>query len=181
MTLVTKPETHYTAWLTTDSTCLDGACSDVTVLADELSGHHHSTGEAQWVSAGDPLLHTVTTVSAKDGDDEQAMQEAQELLKASGWSVDGQWEAVPTGFIIPVKPAAERVFALVSAQQGDLVTGVEISSPESPLDWPSLTRAVQTWATTQGYGDDDAELLYVLAEGDEIPDEFPHHVIVIPN
>lgn len=27
---------HFTAWLTTDPTCLDQACADVVVLADEL-------------------------------------------------------------------------------------------------------------------------------------------------
>lgn len=86
---------HYTAWLTTDPSCLDQGCADVVVLADELRGE--SDDRNAWSSTGDPLFSAVTTVDARDGDYQDAEREAEDLLTAAGWKVDGAWVAVPTG------------------------------------------------------------------------------------
>lgn len=91
---------HFTAWLTTDSSCLDQGCADVVVLRDELQGEPDDRNA--WTSTGDPLMHAVTTVDAKDGDAVDAIREAGELLEAHGWERDGDWEAVPTGYIATV-------------------------------------------------------------------------------
>ncbi len=64
---------------------------------------------------------------------------------------------------------------LVSANAGDTVPGIEISDPDSPITWESLPAAAQQWATEQGYGDDDSELLYVLKSDDEVPGGFPSY------
>lgn len=60
-------------------------------------------------------------------------------------------------------------FTLVSAATGDRVPGVEISDPESPISWEHLPPDAQGWAEAQGYGSDDAELLYVLRDGEQAP------------
>ena len=86
---------HFTAWLTTDTSCLDQACADVVVLRDELRGEPDDRDA--WFSTGDPLFTGATTVDAKDGDYEDAQQEAEELLHAAGWALDGAWEPVATG------------------------------------------------------------------------------------
>ena len=94
---------HFTAWLTTDPTCLDQACADVVVLADELRGEPDDRDA--WFSTGDPLFTATTTVDAKDGDQGDAIREAVDLLDAEGWRVDGKWEAVTTGATVTVTRA----------------------------------------------------------------------------
>ena len=91
---------HFTAWLTTDTTALDGACADVVVLADTDNGYADAP---VWESTGDPLTHAVTTVDAREGDPEDAIREAEDLLRASGWRVVGTWAGVPTGSIATVE------------------------------------------------------------------------------
>lgn len=86
---------HFTAWLTTDPTCLDQACADVVVLRDELRGEADDPNA--WSSTSDELFSAATTVDARDGDYEDAEREAKELLESAGWKLDGGWEAVPTG------------------------------------------------------------------------------------
>lgn len=105
---MTMTATHFTAWLTTDPTCLDGANSDVTVLADDIAGYKSDSNGFEtdvpvWTSTGDPLTHAVTTVPAKGGDDGEAMREAADLLEARGWRTAGDWETVPTGYIVTVE------------------------------------------------------------------------------
>lgn len=91
---------HFTAWLTTDTSCLDQACADVVVLRDELRGEPDDPNA--WSSTGDPLFTATTTVDAKDGDQADAMREAEELLQAAGWELDGKWEPVTTGATVTV-------------------------------------------------------------------------------
>lgn len=79
----------------------------------------------------------------------------------------------PAARIVPVEEPAMTSITLVSATQGDIVPGVEISDPDSPIEWADLDDAARQWAEQQGYGDDDSELLYVLTEGQEPPDGFP--------
>lgn len=94
---------HFTAWLTTDPSCLDQACADVVVLRDELRGEADDPNA--WASTDDERFSAVTTVDAKDGDQVDAMREAVELLEAAGWKLDGEWEAVPTGATVTVTRA----------------------------------------------------------------------------
>jgi Phd_YefM. len=86
---------HFTAWVTTDPTA-------VVVLADQNNGDDDTP---RWESTGDPLMHAVTTVDAHDGSPDDAMREAMELLTAHGWQVSGEWEAVPTGYVVAVERA----------------------------------------------------------------------------
>lgn len=85
---------HFYAWITTDTTCLDQGCADVVVLRDENDVQPGETNE--------PLFTATTTVNAEDGDHEDAMREAAELLAAAGWRMEGAWEATDTGYIAAV-------------------------------------------------------------------------------
>jgi hypothetical protein len=89
--------TSFYAWVTTDITCLDQGCADVVVLRDENDVRPGETNE--------PLFTATTTVDAKDGDQEDAIREATELLEAAGWKKDGAWEPVTTGAIVTVTRA----------------------------------------------------------------------------
>lgn len=91
---------HFTAWLTTDPSCLDQGCADVVVLRDELRGEPDDPDA--WASTSDERFRSATTVDAKDGDPEDAIREAEDLLKEAGWKLDGHWEAVTTGAITTV-------------------------------------------------------------------------------
>lgn len=94
---------HFTAWLTTDTTCLDGDFADVVVLADELRGEPEDRDP--WTSTGNPLFQANTNVDARSGDADQATREAEDLLAEAGWTMDGDWEPVPTGCIATVTRA----------------------------------------------------------------------------
>jgi prevent-host-death family protein len=100
---VTEIPEHFTAWITTDTSALDQACADVVVLADELQGEPDDPNP--WSSTGEPLFSAATTVDAAEGDIEDAMREAEELLAAAGWTKASQWESVPTGCIVTVERA----------------------------------------------------------------------------
>ena len=99
---------HFTAWLTTDPSCLVGEPSDVTVLEDEIGGYEidqfgNETDTPIWTSTTTEHMTAVTTVSARDGDHDDALTEAEALLRAAGWATVGDWEAVDTGYIITVE------------------------------------------------------------------------------
>lgn len=70
---------------------------------------------------------------------------------------------------LPVTGPRPRQVTLVCAVQGDQVPGVEISAPDSPIEWADLPADARAWAEAQGYGKDDAELLYVLSDDDSAP------------
>lgn len=99
---------HFTAWVTNDTSCLVGKNVDVTVLADEIVGFEtdssgFETDTPKWGCAGDdPLMHAETTVDAKDGDIDDALREAKELLEAAGWAIDGEWDVTPTSYVVTV-------------------------------------------------------------------------------
>lgn len=97
---------HYTAWLTTDPTCLIGDLIDVTVLADTIVTYDvDADGDETpvWESTGGPLCQATTSVPAKDGDVGLAMCEARELLDEAGWRVIGDWSAVNSGYVATVE------------------------------------------------------------------------------
>jgi prevent-host-death family protein len=94
---------HFTAWLTTDPTCMeqDQTCADVLVLADELDGEDPGNPD-HWTSTTDEHFKAMTTVDAVDGDHADAKREANELLEDAGWKLDGQWEGVDSGYVVTV-------------------------------------------------------------------------------
>ncbi|NUP24161.1 MAG: hypothetical protein HOZ81_50515 [Streptomyces sp.] len=104
-------QTHFTAWLVNDRTCLDQDNCDITVLADDITtdyGPDDSEAEKTvYSSTGEPLFYAVTGVSARDGDGDAAIREAEELLADSGWRITGSWEAVGTGGVVEVELAEE--------------------------------------------------------------------------
>jgi hypothetical protein len=91
---------HFTAWLTTDPSCLDQDYADVVVLADELRGEPNDPNA--WASTGDPLFHDVTEVHARDGEYADAERDAKKRLEDAGWKPQGPWESVPTGATVTV-------------------------------------------------------------------------------
>ncbi|MFG2913370.1 hypothetical protein ACGF0D_10825 [Kitasatospora sp. NPDC048298] len=97
------PAPHFTAWLVNDRSCLDGDDCDIAVLADQVAGW--KKGKPDWSSTGNPLFHALTGITASDGDDEEAIDRAEELLAEAGWSTDGFWEAVDTGYVVTVERA----------------------------------------------------------------------------
>ena len=102
-------DTHFTAWLTNDPSCLTGPVCDVTVLQDEAVSYRAAedgTETPVWGSTGDPLFQAVTTVEAKNGDHDDAISQAKDLLANAGWTVTGEWDAVGTGYIATVEHAA---------------------------------------------------------------------------
>lgn len=178
--------THFTAWLVNDTSCLDQACMDITILEDQLIGGDPDRDDNWSTDSSKPqAFHAVTTVDAEDGDFEQAEEEARDLMEAAGWRITGSWQSVDVGAIATVEKhdnsaqqeASPRVVTLVSATQGDTVPGVEISDPDCPIDWHNLPADAKAWAEAQGYGADDTELLYVLDAGHGAPEGFPTRTI----
>lgn len=108
MTNTTAPAEHFTAWLTTDRSCLEGDYCDVTVLADKQMGYESDrngfeTDTPVWTSVGDPLFHAVTTARHDADTDEDATKQAQKLLESAGWRLAGDWDAVTTGCTVTVE------------------------------------------------------------------------------
>lgn len=95
---------HFTAWLVNDSSALDGPCIDVTILPDELIGAD-SDDERAWSSSGEPVFYAVTTVDAREGDVEDAIDEAERLMDAAGWRTVGKWDAVDNAYTVTVERA----------------------------------------------------------------------------
>lgn len=92
---------HYTAWITTDTSCLDQDNADITVLRDEQLG---ADGDPNgWSSTGDPVHYATTSINARTGDHDDIVAEAKALLAAAEWDVTGTWEAVPTGYTATVE------------------------------------------------------------------------------
>jgi hypothetical protein len=91
---------HFTAWLTCDTSCLDQPNADVVVLRDELRGEPDDPNA--WFSTTDEHFRAVTNVEAKGGDHDDMIREAESLLDDAGWKIDGAWEPVDTGYIVPV-------------------------------------------------------------------------------
>lgn len=61
---------------------------------------------------------------------------------------------------------------LISALQHDRVPGVEVSTPECPIDIHDYPEAV-AWAQAQGWGPDPAELIYVADADAQISPGYP--------
>lgn len=86
---------HFTAWITTDPSCLETEFADVVVLRDELRGEPDDPDA--WSSTGDPLFSATTSIRADDDRDNDVVREARELLESAGWELTEDWTATGTG------------------------------------------------------------------------------------
>jgi hypothetical protein len=81
---------------------------------------------------------------------------------------------------LPLVRGGERwsssAITLISAAVGDQVPGVDIASPDSPIDYNDLPADAQAWATEQGFGRDDTELIYVV-DGEVEVDGYPTRLV----
>lgn len=97
-------QTHFTAWLVNDSSCLDQENCDLTVLQDTLiSGDPESAGSWGTDSSKPQAFYGVTSVSAKDSDIDAALVEAEVMLRDAGWRTVGAWDVVPNAYTITVE------------------------------------------------------------------------------
>lgn len=97
---------HFTAWLVNDTSCLDQGCMDITVLEDALIGGDPERDGDWSTDAGKPAaFYAVTTVDARDGDVQNAMDEATTLMGQAGWSIVGTWDTVPNAYTVTVTRA----------------------------------------------------------------------------
>lgn len=92
-----RPIPPFTAWITTDATCLSGDFADVVVLANDHNGS----------STGDSLFSAETTMRHDADDNDGLFEEARVLLVNAGWSLDGEWRGVQTGYIVNVTRFSE--------------------------------------------------------------------------
>lgn len=81
-----------TAWLTTQANMtVTGERCEVTVTEDEASGG--------------PEPVPATALRVPTGDDSDAMAAAENVLSASGWVTEGEWEQYDHGYTIAVRRA----------------------------------------------------------------------------
>jgi len=105
--------THFTAWLVNDRTCLDQDNCDITVLGDDINtviaydDCNQEIEQPEYSSTGDPVFYGITGVNAKDGDVNDAIREAEQMLDDAGWHTAGTWEAVGTSYVVEVQPTEE--------------------------------------------------------------------------
>jgi len=95
---------HYTAWVTTDPSCLDGPFAVVVVLQDEIFGYRlDDNGDPDhnaplWESTGEQMFSATTGVPhAADGD--FILKNATGVLDNWNWTVTTEWQAVTTGYV----------------------------------------------------------------------------------
>jgi hypothetical protein len=111
-TVVRDAPERYTAWITTDPSCLDAdGRIDVVVLRDEIVGCDVDDDRNEvpvWSSAGEsPVFSAKTTNDASEDIDWDGpagvYAQVVELLEAAGWSVESPWETIATGAIAVVQ------------------------------------------------------------------------------
>lgn len=91
---------HYTAWVTTELSCLPDYCADVTVLLDEVAGYN-GDGAPVYQSTGQAQFYAETDADVR-GELAGLTMKAEQLLHEAGWNVPGAWVAVETGFVTTV-------------------------------------------------------------------------------
>lgn len=98
---------HFTAWLVNDSTCLSGDVMDITVLEDMLIGGDPDD-DGCWATdtSKKTPFYAETSVSVYDGEVAEAQDEARHLLESAGWRIEGQWQATPNAYTVPVERVA---------------------------------------------------------------------------
>lgn len=78
---------------------------------------------------------------------------------------------------ITAVPHGSKV-TLISATSGDIMPERAVELAESDVDWDDLPDDAQAWAAEQGYGEDEAELLYVVPGEVEL-DGYPTRVVTL--
>lgn len=78
--------TTFTAWLTNDRSCLDGAYCDLGITDED---------------GGRPVMYAPLHVR-HDGDDDEQAADADAGLETEGWSRVSDWQAVTTGYTAEV-------------------------------------------------------------------------------
>ena len=95
---------HFTAWMVNAPSALDQGCMDITILEDELIGADPEDDGAWSTDTSKPTaFYTVTTIDARDGDAEDGCDEAEDLMRDTGWRTVGNWEAVDNAYIVTVE------------------------------------------------------------------------------
>lgn len=98
---------HFTAWLVNDPSALDQPCMDITILEDEITGYHSVFGEEEpsWSTdtSKPTAFYAVTKVDARDGDAQDGIDEAEDLMSAAGWRTVGSWDTVDNAYIVTVE------------------------------------------------------------------------------
>ena len=120
---------HYTAFVTTDPTCVDGDYCDLIILTDEILGYRsNENGEdfdqPIWESSG-PQVYSAVTAVRLDEDHDNAIKDATSILNRAGWAVTGPWEAVATGYCATVARETNPDIA-------DLLHAVVDTCPDGP-------------------------------------------------
>lgn len=99
---------HFTAWISVTSNVLSNEFCDVEVLEDEVHGYRlDSEGNEipQWSSNGTGPVYSALLGVRHDEEDiyDRAIEEVEDKLDKAGWSVEGDWEAVDTGWTATVE------------------------------------------------------------------------------
>ncbi len=95
-------EQHYTAWITTDKSCLTSEYVSLIVLKDEISHHKRDdngfeTDEPVWASKGDPVFSAELPVKADEEEWDKLYESAKSVLADAGWEIVSEWDVVDTG------------------------------------------------------------------------------------
>ncbi|MFI7113933.1 type II toxin-antitoxin system prevent-host-death family antitoxin [Nonomuraea sp. NPDC050227] len=84
--------------------------------------------------------------------------------------------------IVPIdlipQESTVTTYTLISATSGDRMPEGATELAESTITWHDLPADAQTWATEQGYGDSDDELLYVI-EGEAEVAGWPTRIVTM--
>lgn len=98
---------HFTVWVTTDPSCLEGPYTDVTVIEDEIFGYRlDDNGDPDhtrplWESSGEWVFNAPTTIRY-NADHDVMLKHALEVLDTNGWIRDTPWQAVNSGYVATV-------------------------------------------------------------------------------
>lgn len=127
------------------SSCLeyDSEYVSIRVVAFELDG------QERWAMFHEDNSQ-VELIDSADRDEIVALYEKQVrgLVTFSEWTFD--------------ETDVELPHTLISATSGDVMPDGAEELAESDFDWDDLPEDAQAWASEQGYGRDDEELLYIM-------------------
>lgn len=95
---------HFTAWLTTDPSALTGGTVDVSILEDTLTGEDPAD-DTSWSCDGskEPVFFSLTGTDTLAGNHQTAQDQADQLMRESGWTRMSDWIAVDCGYLATVE------------------------------------------------------------------------------
>lgn len=148
--------THFTAWLVNDTSCLDQDNCDITILQDQLIAGDPEDDHNWATDASKPTaFHAITSVNAKNGDIDAALDEARTLMAAAGWQLVGGWEAADNAYTVTVEKDADDSAESVCAECGT-DTDVRHNDPRDRLECGDCTSDADTLADDQRHWRDYA-------------------------